>query len=212
MGITLKTAALAVVLACAFPTAAPAQTELGQKIRLIVEAQRLADSGEYGASAEMLRPAAERGEDVAQNLLGVLYDTGGKGLPRDQAQAVAWFRKAADKGNPSSLRHLAVAYDKGAGVPRDPKAALDLYRKAAEKGDGSAQLVIGQLYAAGDSGLPQDNIQAYRWMTLAAAATYSENEAEHRAEAAKARAALGAKMTPDQIYDANRIVRERGTR
>lgn len=210
MRIHLKMAVIAAVATCAFAAAAPAQ-DLGDKIRLMVESQRLSDSGDYGAAANLLRPAAERGDDVAQNRLGVLYATGGKGLPRDDAQAVAWFRKAADKGNASSLRHLADAYEKGTGVPRDRAAALGFYRKAADKGDGESQLIVGQHYAKGD-GLPQDNVQAYRWATLAAAATYADDEAERRAEATKFRAELAARMTADQIYDANRMVREQNVR
>jgi TPR repeat protein len=213
MGISLRSMVFAAVAAWSFAAVAqaPSNQELGLKIRIIADSQKLADAGNYGAAAAMLLPLAERGDDVAQNLLGVLYRVGSKDLPRDEAQSVAWFRKAAEKGNPSSLRHMGAAYDKGAGVPKDPAAALDWYRKAAEKGDGAAQLIVGRKYASGE-GLPLDNVQAYRWMTLAAAATYSDGEAERRAEATKSRTAVAAKMTPEQINEAQKMVRERGTK
>ena len=45
----------------------------------------------------LTRHAADLGFALAQNNLGVLYEQG-RGLAKDDAQAVVWFRKAADQG------------------------------------------------------------------------------------------------------------------
>ena len=44
---------------------------------------------------DALRVRAEAGDAVAQNDLGVRYDDG-RGVPQDDAEAVRWFRLAAD--------------------------------------------------------------------------------------------------------------------
>ena len=46
---------------------------------------------------EMLQ-AAEQGNATAQYNLGVMYDNG-QGVRQDDAQAVQWYRKAAEQGH-----------------------------------------------------------------------------------------------------------------
>ena len=44
-----------------------------------------------------VRGAAEHGDAKAQNQLGLLYDEG-RVVPKNQAEAVKWYRKAAEQG------------------------------------------------------------------------------------------------------------------
>jgi TPR repeat protein len=55
------------------------------------------------------------------------------------------------------------------------------------------------MYAEGQ-GVPQDNVQAYMWFTLAGTAGDAAN--------LKNRDLIAAKMTPDQIAEAQRLARE----
>jgi TPR repeat protein len=48
-------------------------------------------------AAKIYRPLAERGDVRAQNNLGILYDHG-QGVPQDFAEALKWYRLAAEKG------------------------------------------------------------------------------------------------------------------
>jgi membrane associated rhomboid family serine protease len=48
------------------------------------------------------RQAADLGDSSAQSYLGSIYDSGGQGLPKDGAQAVYWYRRAADQGDPGA--------------------------------------------------------------------------------------------------------------
>ena len=41
---------------------------------------------------------AEKGNAPAQFNLGLMYDNG-RGVPKDEAEAVKWYRKAADQGD-----------------------------------------------------------------------------------------------------------------
>jgi hypothetical protein len=62
--------------------------------------------------------AAEQGHPGARNNLGAAYSNG-LGVPRDDAEAVKWFRMAAEQGHPQAQASLGVAYRTGRGVPRD---------------------------------------------------------------------------------------------
>lgn len=49
------------------------------------------------APLDELRVAAESGDPQAQSNLGLRYQLG-KGVPKDEAEAIAWIRKSADQG------------------------------------------------------------------------------------------------------------------
>ena len=56
-----------------------------------------ADSPAAQALAD-LRASAEAGEAAAQLILGGMYVTG-VGVPQDDAEAVVWYRRAAEQGD-----------------------------------------------------------------------------------------------------------------
>ena len=76
------------------------------------------------------RKAAEKGDESAQNYLGLMYEKGRGGLPQDVSQAIYWYRKAADKGYASAQNNLAVIYLSHNPDLRNPRAALDYAQKA----------------------------------------------------------------------------------
>ena len=79
-------------------------------------------------------------------------------------------------------------------------------RKAADQGDVRAQYSLGVLYAAG-SGVPQDYVLAHMWSNLAASRT-TASEAEIRNKAIETRDRVAAKMTREQIAEAQKLARE----
>ena len=83
---------------------------------------------------EKLRARAEQADVDAQNQLGSAYNEGKAGLKQDYAEALKWFRQAADKGYAPALYNLGLAYDLGHGVPADDKQAFKYYLMAAEGG------------------------------------------------------------------------------
>lgn len=80
----------------------------------------------------------------------------------------------------------------------EPSEYLEALRRAAEQGDADAQFNLGLVYAQG-FGVAKDYVQAYMWWNLAAAAG---NE-----EAATNRGIIEARMTPEQIAEAQRLSR-----
>src|ERR1041384_251514 len=74
-------------------------------------------SEQYSIAAEWYQKAAERGNAVAQNELGHLYQSG-QGVAKDPAKAADWFHKAADQGHPVAQLNLGIAYEEGVGVTK----------------------------------------------------------------------------------------------
>ncbi len=88
-----------------------------------------------GGLAE-LQARAEKGEAVAQFLLGRAYLLATDGLKKDEAAAAVWFRKAADQGQVNSETFLAWMYEEGrGGLAKDDVQAVFWYRKAADQGE-----------------------------------------------------------------------------
>jgi TPR repeat protein/formylglycine-generating enzyme required for sulfatase activity len=92
----------------------------------------------------------------------------GQGVPQNYAEAVKWYRKAADQGNSGSQFGLGLMYAEGQGVPQDYAEAVRWYRKAADQGNFGGQFNLGLMYAKGQ-GVPQDYQEAYLWFSLSAA-------------------------------------------
>jgi hypothetical protein len=129
----------------------------------------------------------------------------GKGVPKDQAVAISWYRKAADQGDDLAQESLGIIYQYGRGVPQDYSTAASWYRKAAEQGDASAQGRLGLLYSNGQ-GVSQDYVQAHKWLNLAASRSGADTDL-HRM-VVKNRDIIAAKMTPAQISKAQKLAAE----
>jgi TPR repeat protein len=119
-------------------------------------------------------------------------------VPQDDVEAARWYRKAADQGHPAAQCSLGVCYSKGEGVVQDHPEAVKWYRKAGEHGLALAQCDLGVCYEKGE-GVPQDSVEAYKWFSLAAAQGHED--------AKRAKLSLTHKMTPEQIADGFRRVR-----
>ena len=89
------------------------------------------------------------------------------GSPEDDAEAVRWFRMAAEQGHAGAQFNLGLMYAEGRGVPEDHAAAADWYRMAAEQGHAGAQTNLGVMYAEGQ-GVAKDDVEATRWFRKAA--------------------------------------------
>lgn len=101
------------------------------------QARNAHERGDYAAELAMIRPLAEKGYAFAQFNLGVLYDEG-KGVPQDNAQAMAWYQKAAEQGLPQAQVNLGIMYEQGQGMKPDPVLAYFWYALADSQGDGQA--------------------------------------------------------------------------
>jgi uncharacterized protein len=128
------------------------------------------------------------------------------------AAAADVLRRAADNGDASAQTGLGQIYFSGlVGVQRDYAQAAAWYRKAADQGYGLAQQFLGKMYENG-WGVPQDYGKAYMWLTLWWLRVGDMVSEIHRSRILEATAkfldGLAAKMTPEQIAEAQRMSRE----
>jgi uncharacterized protein len=73
------------------------------------------------------RNLANRGDAIAQCLLGISYAKG-DGVPQNFTEAVKWFRKAADQGNADAQHNLGLYYALGwDGVAPDNAESVKWY-------------------------------------------------------------------------------------
>jgi hypothetical protein len=130
----------------------------------------------------------------------------GQGVPQDYAQALYWYRKAAEQGDADTQSSLGFMYRVGRGVPQDYAQALYWFRKAAEQGDANGQYSLGFMLKEGQ-GAPIDYVQAYMWFNLAVASG-SQGDAALNLVWANNRSSLASLMTPAQIEQAQSMTRD----
>jgi uncharacterized protein len=105
-----------------------------------------------------LRGKAESGDMTAAVAMGLLYDSGTE-VPKNQVEAVRWYRIAADQGHAEAQNSLGSMYQAGEGVPRDYSEAMRWYSIAADRGHAEALNNLAYLYDLG-LGVPEDNPRA----------------------------------------------------
>ena len=87
---------------------------------------------------------------------------------KDEAEAVRWYRMAAEQGDASAQYNLGIRYDNGRGVLKDEAEAVRWYRMAAEQGHADAQAILGAGYFLG-RGVLKDSVLAHMWLNIAGA-------------------------------------------
>jgi uncharacterized protein len=139
------------------------------------EGIRATHQHDYAAAIAEFTPLAEQGEAEAQYQLGLLF-LFGHGVPRDDAQANAWFRKAfagfskaAADGSAEAQDRLGGMYITGDGVHQDYTQAAAWFSKSAAQGNANAQYHLGIFVYANGYGAPQDWTKAVSWYSKAAA-------------------------------------------
>lgn len=121
-----------------------------------------------GEQVDSLQEKAESGDADAQDLYGRLFY-----FKKDYANALYWFKKAAEQNNSGAQFALGVCYEKGEGVEEDLTEAAKWYKLSAEQGNKRAQVNLGSLYLDG-KGVNKDYQEAVKWLTLSADQNYGE--------------------------------------
>jgi TPR repeat protein len=97
----------------------------------------------------LMTKAGERGDAHSFSVIGDLYRSGLHGVPKDLAQEVVWYRKAADLEYPLAQNSLGMAYRHGLGVRKDIDQAIFWLRKAADQDDAVSEIFLGEIYEDG---------------------------------------------------------------
>ncbi|MCX6907207.1 MAG: SUMF1/EgtB/PvdO family nonheme iron enzyme [Verrucomicrobia bacterium] len=162
------------------------------------------------------RKAAEQNYAEAQCILAHCYISGegvamdGEGVARDRveerkwrqkaseqrkAEAMKWYRKAAEQNYAKGQSRLGMCYEFGYGVAKDYVEAVKWWRKAAEQNDPAAQMSLANCYANG-RGVAKDDAEAYKWWAVC--------EARGMNGAKESVTKLEGKMSPEQIAEGKR--------
>ncbi|MDR3422862.1 MAG: hypothetical protein P4L80_16730 [Xanthobacteraceae bacterium] len=117
-------------------------------------------------STPVVNPGRDEHDAAWENQQGVALEHG-KGVVQNSAEAVNWFRQAADHGDVDAMSNLGMMNKLGRGTPRNYGYAMEWWRLAAEKGDPKAENGIGGLYENG-LGVKTDYAYAMKWYRRAA--------------------------------------------
>ena len=116
---------------------------------------------DYGEAVSWFRRAAEQGNALAQDDLGVMYRDG-RGVPEDYEQAVRWVPpggRARQRRRPETSASCTVP---GRGVREDEEEAARWYRRAADQGNPRAQYNLGLAHGSSTAGFQQHGGTARR--------------------------------------------------
>jgi len=125
-----------------------------------------------------------------------MYDEG-KGIPQNEKQAVAWYRRASDQGLAQAQNNPGLMYMTGRGVKTNNSSALKLFQLSAEQGYEQGQFNLGVMYDEG-WGVDKNPVQAYVWLSRAAINGGADADARLRN--------VTKKMTPEQIAAARKMI------
>jgi TPR repeat protein len=121
------------------------------------------------------RAKAEKGDASAQWMLGETFRLGTWGVATDHAEALRWYRKAAEQNDDvvsaAAQNKVGDFYSLGFGAAQDYVEAVKWWRKAAEHNHVWAQYSIGYAYQCGN-GVPKDYAEAVKWYRKAAEQNY----------------------------------------
>lgn len=136
----------------------------------------LFDIESFGRGPGLIKQRAQDGRAWAQAQIGIYYlegpscEHGDTGFTVDKAEALKWFKLAAEQRHPDALRNLALMHygDLGMGnlVEQNYTKARDLFKKAADLGNVQAQISLCIMYRLGQGG-PEDKAKAAYYYTLA---------------------------------------------
>ena len=120
-------------------------------------------------------------------------------LKNNYSLALSKYKSAAVKNNAYAQLQIGNMYNEGLGVAQDYAEAVKWYKLAAAQGHASAQYNLGNIYGNGQ-GVVQDYVRAHMWFNLAAT--------KGQTNAVKNREVVAAKMTTQQIAEAQKLARE----
>ena len=123
--------------------------------------------------AEAGAVVSSRGRGRSRHLAGPprVHAQRGRGRAADDAEAMRWYRLAADQGGRHRAAQPWFMHSEGRGVPQDDAEAMRWYRLAADQGDATAQLGLGLMYYNGE-GVLKDSVLAHMWWNIASANGY----------------------------------------
>ncbi len=129
----------------------------------------------YARAFQLLHGAALKGKSTpeSQKLLGEFFLIGHT-VPQNYEEALKWYKKAANNGDREAQSELGYLYFAGRGIEQNFKKAFFWTEKAARQGLAVAQYSLGIMWYSGNGVDDADLINAYAWLSVAAANNYPD--------------------------------------
>ena len=141
-----------------------------------------------------LTKAAKAGQAGAQFYLATKYQFG-KDVAKDEKQAFAWYKAAADQGLAAAQLNVGRMLADGIGTKKDEILARQYLEKAASRGDNRASFNLAVMEEK------KKNYQgAYQWYELSTRDGMLDTKVISLSEGKKT--ALAANLSPEQIRQA----------
>lgn len=110
-------------------------------------------------------------ESVDENDVVGLYNLGmryfkGINVPKDEAEAVKYFQKAALQGHAGAQFAIGCCCLRGIGISKNAEEAVSWYKKAAEQEHANAQFYLASCYYRG-IGIPKNGEESFIWFQKA---------------------------------------------
>jgi TPR repeat protein len=156
------------------------------------------EAGEYTKALQIFERLSEAGNSQAQYDLSQMYFQG-IGTSKSIERGWIWMNRAADQGNIQAMLELGVRYQASTSLENGEEMAFLWFQKAAMAGSPVGQYNVARLYETGKQ-TPVDLVKAYVWMTLS-------NKSGNPTAAPEAEA-LKARLNPDELASANRMMEE----
>lgn len=139
---------------------------------------------------------ASKGFAPSQYRLATYYERG-RGIEKNLGRAKVWYQRAAMLGNVKAMHNLAVISTVLDKEDTDYKAAIYWFKQAANRNLADSQFNLAILYQNG-VGLKKDNIEAYKWFSLAAR--------QGDVDAAARRDTLEKKLKKEELLKASQLL------
>ncbi|HEV8151104.1 MAG TPA: serine/threonine-protein kinase, partial [Gemmatimonadales bacterium] len=146
-------------------TASPAPAAASLQPKSSLSCVTAAEAEDRDLAFRLCSDEAQKGNVVSQRRLAALYDR--SPVPGHDAEAVTWYRKAAEAGDLPSLLRLGQLLHLGKGTPQNELDATAKIRQAAEAEYQPAWTVLAERYEQG-LGLKKSDKDAAFWYRKAA--------------------------------------------
>ena len=108
----------------------------------MAEAKKLRRAGKWAECYQLYLQCAEEGNSEAQAWVGHCL-INAKGVSRDEAKAVVYFKQSAESGLSMAQVKLGACYEQGIGVAKNAAEAVKWYRLSADQNNSAAQYSLG---------------------------------------------------------------------
>ena len=119
-------------------------------------------------AVRVTREKAEQGDGYAMYELGLWYEEGAKGLPKNVQMAYSWYERSAKADDTDGLAKQGACLFRGIGIAKNETDGAVLLGMAADRGCPLAAFILGMAYYKGQpaSSIGKNLDRAHRWLKV----------------------------------------------